>query len=454
MDSISDSPRDRFETLRTFGWLFITLSLIASLSKPGATHDEWYHISNIFCKQPQSGEYCRFDRSNLYPRLFYSVVGTIAREHEEHYVLLARIFSALIISLALGFLWSQLPYRYRTALILVIVTVFPATGYFLFGSINPSSWTAVGVGTGWLGIHAALSPLAVTSKQRVRLILSGLFLLTMAVGSRWDALPFIALIAWLVLIHLLVLYYPAASRILTGVSVGAAVVLLSLLEAFSQIRPLFFIDKLFSFPEGEPDNIAFFTHYALEGLPNALFSLGSVPTMSRVIIPKVVFIAGVSILGIFVMISINRKNRAQLTGAVALIVALTVVIMAQVAAIDNRDPFGLEPRYSYPLLIVLVGWWFLLAPLDNADRVSRYMRFAIIVNVFMFAVTFFTVAEFFVDRQTFGLRILPEAPDQWWWPWLPTGPNVVLIVAVYSQWKFLSSLCGSLTRSNLAVYGE
>lgn len=390
----------------------------------------------------------------MYPQLFYSVIGIIAHEHQEHYVLLARILSALIVSVAIGFLWLQLPSQYRTALMLVIVTVFPATGYFLFASINPSSWTAVGVGTGWLGIHAALSPQAFTAKRRFTLILSSLVLLVMAVGSRWDSLPFITLVAWIILIHMLIVYFPTASRMVTGVSVGAAVVLLWLLEVRTTIKPMFFIDKLFSYPDGEPDNVTFYTHYVLEGLPNALFSLGSVPAMSRIIIPKIVFIAGMVILGLFVVISFNRNSKAQITGAIALVVGISVTIMAQVAAIDNRDPFGVEPRYSYPLLIVLVGWWFLLAPLDNAFRVFRYIGFAIIVNVLMFAVTFFTITEFFVDKQTFGLRILPEAPDQWWWSWLPTGPNVVLVAAVYSQWKFLRSLCGSLTRNSLALSGE
>jgi len=114
--------------------------------------------------------------------------------------------------------------------------------------------------------------------------------------------------------------------------------------------------------------------------------------------------------------------------------------MIQVAVVDNRDQFGVEPRYSYPLLLFLAGWWFLLGPTNLHERLLRYFQPLMAVNVALFALTMFTVAERFVDKQTFGLRYLPEGPDQWWWSGLPVGPNVVLILAPICLWKFFSGL--------------
>lgn len=452
--------------------------MVALLSPPGATHDEWYHVSSIWCGQGEREPFCleRFpetgsalinvDLTNcqrdpevlllcptnqsgrsqplsnfgLYPRLFYFTLSWFVVPWAEGAVAITRVASAFLISLVMALLTKLLPSRYRLVLVLLILTTFSSTGYFLFASINPSSWAAFGVGVGWLGLHSALSPGSKPKKQRAALAAVGLAACTMAAGSRWDAVVFLALIVSLSSIHLLWLHFPAARTKVAAASFGVPVVLFAMLEWSIPLKPSVSLRRLYTFPVGEPDNVTFFSHYLLQGLPNSVQALGRVPTMSQIRIPEIVYITGLLLLGWFVGHSVNQHERLQVVGALVTAVINSLVIMAQVAVTDNRDQFGVEPRYIYPLLIFIVGWWFLLGPDNLADRVSKFLKPAAVVATLMFAVTMLTVAERFVDVQTYGLRLLPEGPEQWWWPWMPVGPNVIVVVAVFSLWMFFSRL--------------
>lgn len=68
-------------------------------------------------------------------------------------------------------------------LFLLSLSVFPSTGLFLFASINPSSWTAFGVGIGWLAMHASMSGTVSSWRRRVPLLSLGLLSWTLAVVS-------------------------------------------------------------------------------------------------------------------------------------------------------------------------------------------------------------------------------------------------------------------------------
>ena len=52
---------------------------------------------------------------------------------------------------------------------------------------------------------------------------------------------------------------------------------------------------------------------------------------------------------------------------------------------------------------------------------------------------FRSYAERYVDVQTLGIRYLPEGLDQWWWVWMPVGPNVVVALAIVCLWKFFNT---------------
>jgi hypothetical protein len=116
------------------------------------------------------------------------------------------------------------------------------------------------------------------------------------------------------------------------------------------------------------------------------------------------------------------------------------MIMTQVATNDYRDIGSVEPRYVYPLLLFGLGWWFLQASDESLVNISQRSRQIVLVAVGIYVVSTFSITERFVDYQSYGFRLIPEGPDQWWWTGLPVGPNTVLVLSVLSLWRFLTRL--------------
>jgi hypothetical protein len=467
--------------------------MLALLSPPGATHDEWYHAANIWCARgekppscygvlgpdPISGGpravvnldavncqrlaaeplFCPTGRSEpvmtavganggvgigfwsgfvsqngVYPHLFYYIMNLFVVSSAELSFALVRIGNALIVSALLGLTMWLLPSRHRVVLNLVMLTTFSGTGYFLFSSVNPSSWTSAGLGVGWLSIHAAVFPSSLGNRRRFTLAAIGSIAWMMAVGSRYDAYPFLAVAIGLTCLHVLWSRYPTRRKwIFVGIPI-ALLALLVFLQKFSPFPPIENIRVLFEFKDGQPDNTVFVSGSILEGLPNALLALGTVPTMSQVVVPQAVYITSLSLLAFLMIRTFEKRSRLQTVGFALISAVISLAIATQVAGVDNRDSGFIEPRYVYPLLIFGVGWWFLLGPEDLLGRVSKHLRSAGIATSASFFLTVFTIAERFVDRQKFGLRYLPEGPDQWWWTWLPVGPNVLVVLAPWCLW--------------------
>lgn len=451
------------------------------LSQPGSTHDEAYHARSIWCGHGERIPYCteRYQDSelgfvartniefkncqvqaatpllcpsdrtgesvfptdgSLYPDLFYFVMSWLVTPSVDISIVLMRVFNSLITTIFLGTLMFLLPKRHRLALALTIVTTFSATGYFLFASINPSSWTSLGIGTGWLAFHASILEKSLTPRRRKALFGIGTLLTMIAVGSRPDAVPYAIFVFFLV--SLLSVFSQIKQRNIAIPIVSTAVTLLFGVLFLRFVESLFpdLYRPLHQYTAQEPDNTAFFTHYLLYGPINAVRALGTVPTMEGIPLPDMVFLINFSILFVSLAMTYNSRARHQQIGFVASVIAITVFVMLQVALVNNRDTFGVEPRYVFPLFLFSISWWFLNGVKQSGARLGNLRRPIAYAVTFSFFLTAFTIAERFVDRPTFGLRYLPEGPDQWWWTWMPIGPNVVLIFAVAAIWHFLNGL--------------
>lgn len=482
---MSETLRYGKSVSKTFGWFFATLSFVALMSPPGATHDEWYHATSIWCAQGIQLPYCvergndsdgdfsartnlpavncqqrssqplvcptsrdieyRFrTNSDQYPNGFYSFMNLFLGPSVESSFVVMRVVNALSISLILGISMFLMPNRHRIVLFLVILSTFSGTGYFLFASINPSSWTAVGAGIGCLPLHAALTARKEQTWKRVAMSALGIVGLVMAAISRWDAIPFIALALALAMFHGFWSMYPdRRDTILLGLVILTIVGTIALMR-FSP-RSLFFdLKLLYRYTPGQPDNVVFLSRNLLEGLPNALWALGSVPTMTSIQLPGVSLMGGISVFSFLFLRTFNRRDRLQLFGALLISIVIGLTIAAQVALVDNRDSGMIEARYTFPLLILLGVWWFLTAPEELVNRIRTSLKAVTAVNTAVFALSMFAVLERYVDRQSFGLRVIPDGPDQWWWTFMPFSPNVLVILAPIFLWRFFSGMLGNL----------
>ncbi len=462
--------------------------MLALLSPLGATHDEAYHARSIWCGQGERSPYClerfinedgeRVARTNieiqncqvnsrepllcptdrtgqsvfrtndgLYPGLFYFTLSWFVVPYVSVSTVLVRLASISIITAVFGVTMWLLPSRHRLVLLLVSLTAFTGTGFFLFSSINPSSWTSFGVGVGWLAIHAALIADRLPRKRRLALTGVGLLASVMAVGSRLDSIPFLTFTAYLIGLHFLWVRFPTRRARLLAVGAITPIIAILLLERFAPSQIVFDVQRMYTYAPGQPNNLTFFTDNLLQGVPNALLALGTVPTKSGVPVPGIAYLSALVLLSLFAFHSYNRASKLQLFGALSSALVISFTIAAQVALVDNRDTGGVEPRYVYPLLVFAIGWWYLQGPDDLHARMQHYLRPAVITTTLIFSLFTFAAAERFVDRTSSGLRLLPEGPDNWWWSWAPFGPNVPLLFAPLFLWLFFTALLRAMADS-------
>lgn len=468
-----------------FVWLFASLSMMALLSPPGASHDERYHASNVWCARGERAPYCVREvgnqesgsavRTNITFRncqrepdiplwcpedtstelqngtgtrasLFYSALSWLVVPSVEVSVLLMRITNVFVIVTVFAVLASLLPNRHRKVLFLLILGTFAPSGYFLFASIHPSSWTAMGIGVGWLAWYAAGVPSDESPHRKVRLLSVGAVSGVMAVGSAWDAVPFLALAVVLVGSRLVWLRSPGKRKAVFVLTPVAVAVVLAVLSRVTLLSPDKYLKALATFSGGAPDIITMFTSYLLHSLPNMLRALGSVPTASVVVLPSLVYIGGLLVLAVLLVATYNSESRFQQLGSAIVILAATVTVMAQAVHTNPSIFYGVEPLVVYPLLLLGVGWWFSFGPPDLTKRLLPHLQWMVYVLTATFALSVFTISERFVDQQAFGIRLIPDGPNQWWWSWMPVGPNVVVLLSVLFMWRFMDLVRRSLIR--------
>jgi len=454
--------------------------MLSLLSQPGASHDEFaFHAPSIWCargiKPPActdvrdlgsdkvlyastnlDGEPCKSDRSGihlcpnetagstlsndgLYPGGFYFILSFFVIADPEMSLVLTRVVSALIVTSALLLLMILLPTKLQLALCLTIVTSLPATGYFLFSSINPSSWTALGVGVGWLALHGVTTASILTATNKIQLIALGLLIWGMAIVSRPDALLFVAFTCVLVL----------ASRISTPLhhvmrnfSVATTITTLVLILALSVVSRWNTLEEVTSdllSPNKGIDGDLNLTSYLIDVMPQMLIALGSIPTHSAMLVPSVVFVINFAVyICLFVQAS-NWTNRWQVVGLFAVLLAGTLAMASQRVLLLN-EATGNESRYLFPLFVFGTCWWYTNAPESLSERAVSFLRPATVAITISFGLTAYAIAERFADRQSDRLRLIPEGPDNWWWDFVPVGPNVVVILSTVFIWLFLRGL--------------
>jgi len=473
----TDQRSFRRTVVVAFAWLFTALAMLALLSPPAASHDELYHATSIWCANGERDPYCErdaaaiaggyartnIDRINcqislerplicptdqsgrggalinqgLYPGVFYRTLGQFVVPSAEFSLVLIRWVNALIIVVFLTLAVLIFPSRYRTSLMLVLLSICNPFVFYLFASINPSSWSVLGVGVAWMAGHAAATQTAMSARQRATLMLLCLAGVVMAAGSRWDAAAFVAFTGVLVAVEQLWSRFPHRKLLLLGGASALTLAAVAIIGRFTFFSPVAEFRRLVEYQPGEPDNLAFFSHHLLQSIPRALSALGSVSSMTGIYIPQLVSILGVAVLVVLIGESFNTKSRPQIAGVAATVVLSTLVALAWQAQVDDRDPFNPETRYVLPLTVFAVGWFYAFGPVDLAQRVQKHLRWMAVVVTFAFGLTVLAIAERNVDFQTWGVRLIPEGPDQWWWSWMPIGPNVVVFVAVLSMWQFL-----------------
>lgn len=478
----------RTRQLKSFGWLFAALSLTALLSQPGAIHNEWSHAAGIWCGRGERALYCpeienssdgmRLAKTNIAfrdcwstqtaPRICPTIVSAEAATRTpisptwsvfnysyswlvvpsvDVSLLIIRLANALVLTTVLSLLFGLLPRQYQIVTSFLILVVCTTPGIFLLTSASPITWMTIGVGVGWLPLHAAFAPSGLERSKRKRLAACGALLVIAGLASDRNSLPQFVTVLTLLSCHLAWLHFPLRrASLLQLLSVAGVTFVISMEWLSSRVTRRLLIPKI----DGQTASVLGSTNGSFGFMKDLFPAVPKVadlmvsfpgwdvsdPRLLTVSLPEIVGFGSIALLGVFFVRTANRDEPLQAGGVLAILIVLSLLFYATASI---RDTAIADPTIAYPLVVFLIGWWLLLAPNQRLVELEASRKSAAIIATCLFALTVFTTAERFVDRQSFGLRYLPEGRDQWWWSWMPISPNVVLILTPLLLWMFFSS---------------
>lgn len=467
---------------------FLTLAGWAYSSPVGSSPDDDYHLASIWCAagertslceetgdpstrivprafavdpcfarfSTESGacqigeytdpEFVESDRGNFlgaYPPVFYGSMSVLATDDVQSSVLAMRLLNAaLFVGIVVALAVLLPPVHRATAVTAFVITLVPL-GMFLIPSVNPSSWTIIGVGTAWIALLGYFD-----SHGRRRWSLGVLFVIgaVMAAGARADAGVYVALgIAAVMLLRFARTREFAIASVLP-VLVGALCIIAALgsgqiasaADGFGGVgSPPAVQGAAPTIPGGPGSGAAPVPQLSPLGL--ALTNAVNVPSLWAgalgfwslgwfdTPLPAVVAFGGV---GAFVAVAfaglarVDWRKSAVFAGAAAALWFIPTWTLTR-----GGDQVGMEvqPRYLLPLIVMLAGF-ALLSVRDWSPRLSLAQR--VVVGLTLAATQSLSL---FVNLRRYVTGDDVRAVDlndgiEWWWSGAP-APMLIWILA-------------------------
>jgi hypothetical protein len=374
--------------------LTILLTLLAwgVSSPPGSSPDDDYHLASIWCAggevegrceaaadpderlvppgvrkasvcyafRPEyaacplaEGRMIAFERGNWaagsYPPVFYAVMNVFVTDDVATSVILMRSANALQYVGIITALFFHLPREKRPPLVWAAAITAVPLGLFLIPSVNPSSWAVLSATGLWIAVWGFLT--ASGTRAWLLAALAGLLLL-MGAGARSDAAVYgvIAIAAGAILA------FRRQRRF--GVRMVVPVVL-------SGIAALFFLNAGQSavvaadtaVPEGgrTTSTLLFANIKALPELWAGVFGatpLGWLDTE----MPGVVWVSSLTVFGAVCFWGLRTgmvRKWIALGGVAAALTVIPLYVLVHDGVVAGEG--GVQPRYVYPLVIMLAG---------------------------------------------------------------------------------------------------
>jgi len=442
-------------------------------SPPGSASDEIYHLGSIWCAWGEN-EICQFDgevmdngrrnitltsdfskagcfRSDLdkvnksavcylqetsnkdrfswemnsgnYPGLTYTVLKIFANSNVEVSVILMRIFNYSIFTILciLAFMSLSSKIYYSTCLSFFI-TLIPVSIFFLT-SINPSSWTIIGIGFYWAFLWNFLEGGKILERKKilVGLVLSSI----LSIGSRSDGSIYILLINFLFLISL-IFEKKLVKEIIKKLNVIIIISLWSLLqfihnkqfeaESTSGERVLganLFIQNLTELPK------YYLGIFGGRGPQEWPFGLGWFDTELPIIVP-VLGALNILVVVIFIFNKINLRQKI-IVPILTLFMILIPLLILQLR--QSHATYFLQPRYLIPLLIVFLG----VLTIGSKSNQKRN----IITNLIVVSLSIGNSVSLFTNLKRYTVGLDSETSFfsnvEWWWS-IPITPGFTWVV--------------------------
>ena len=444
-------------------FLFVALLGWAISSPVGATPDEDYHLASIWCGQGFRENYCepataenervvpetllkasqcfafapaqpagcieysseptistsRVNSNSSYPPIFYWANSWFVSGNIEISVLLMRIFNALIFVVPLGILalFSKISIR-KSLLMGTLVTLIPL-GMFIIPSINPSSWAISSAVITWGSVYSLL-----VEQQISRKIVFGVlavFGIIIGAGARSDSAAY-AILAIGVAVLLARMELRRFNKAFLFPAVITAIPIIfffasgqsAVVGAQEASQPLADI----SLPQLIAKNLLELPSLMIGSL--GTWGLGWLDTQ----MPATVWVSSVFCLISILFSGIKFMNSGKTIAMVATFAAMVVVPLYVLVHDHIFVGAGVQPRYIFPLLIILVQLSLFATPLVS----SFLSRSQIFIIVALMAAANAIALHFNTRRYVTGITANGwnlNSNNAWWWNFSIFSPMVI-----------------------------
>lgn len=369
---------------------FLALTSWALSSPLGATPDEDYHLVSIWCGQgerpylcqsgskqgevsvptaliisancfafhpensancnlPSSTEFSTTTRSNAdggYPPIFYWTMSLFASTDIYSAVVLMRMFNAILFLTLITVITMLSPKYIRFPVLAGMAISSIPLGMFLIPSVNPSSWAIISASTLWGGLMGYFR--ADTNKTKWALLITVIVSAIIGSGARSDS----AVYACIALVIAVVLSWREIKK--------DKKLLLPSLAIIPIAFYFYFRSGQSSVASSAAVSDGFNLQLAISNLTEipslwvgslGTWGLGWLDTQ----MPAIVWVTTIAIFSGFVFAGLNQFDLKKIL-ALSIITFSITAIPLYVLVHDNISVgSGVQPRYVYPLLIMVAG---------------------------------------------------------------------------------------------------
>ena len=471
--------------------LAVTIVCWSLSSPPLSTPDENWHIANIWCARGPDESHCieknfatatarynyappmcahrnalqparcatpsdtstigpLFSPDGNYPSTYRELMHQFIGSDGALSILRMKLFNGAVFVLILALLLYGTPPKVaRSAVTALAVTLIPFS-IWLITSINPSGWGISGVFGMWASVSALVhsrfgKSSEETQSRSQQAALIGVFLLSalLATQARRD-------VAAMAVVVVLVLIAEPSIRSWKRLFSGKPLIALATLILVSislVIRVLENSDfSFFGFrfptefrslnPSGPTFNVWFtswVTHFPavfLDAFGNSGLGEGH-----EIVVSRLVVLIGVLVVGGVLFFASTVKSSGQLASLALLVFAFACILWF---ASLEFDLYNVPGRYVLPLLPVIVGTYvnYSRSPVQLFD-VPNIRRITIGLLGVAHALGLYAVVERYSSGFSGGIRSIPIRFDEWWWDFMPVGPNGIVILGSIGWIVFL-----------------
>ena len=309
-----------------------------------------FHPENsAACNLPQSSEFTTTSRSNAdsgYPPIFYWTMSLFASSDIYLSVLTMRLFNALLFVALITVTMLLSPRNIRIPVLGgILITAIPL-GVFLIPSVNPSSWAIISAATLWGALMSFFRADKKSSKWALFALV--IFSTILGAGARSDsavysciALAVAVILSWDVARKHVMALIPA----LLIIPIAAYFYLRSGQSSLATSAPV---------SQGFNWQLAISNLTELPGLwVGALgtWGLGWLDTQ----MPALVWVTTLTIFSGVAFSGLSRFNFLKIFALLLLLFSITVIPLYVLVHDNISVGSGVQPRYVYPLLIMIAG---------------------------------------------------------------------------------------------------